>query len=155
MTQHPRSPHTPAQRAQRKRRGLLARFARDERGVTAIQVALVTPVLALMIFGGLEITRMIFTQNSIEEAVNETVRFASVHGAASSSPATTTQLETMASDVEGLDPADFTPTVTYTPNNVPGSVVTIDVDYAYTPLTGYAFGASITLNASASRTITR
>ena len=118
-------------------RMVLGRFSRDRRGVVAVEFALVIPVFLLMVYGFMELGRMLFIQNSLGHAVYEAQRYAIVHGASSSSPADAAALHAVIVDRAAmLDGGLLTTDVTFSPDNAPGSQVTIVATYQFDFMTG-------------------
>lgn len=115
----------------------LRNFAEDRRGVVAVEFALVIPIFLLMTYGFMELGRALFIQNSLGHAVYEAQRYAIVHGASSSSPADEDAIEAVILEKAGVLDGDLlTVDVTYSPDNEPGSVVTIQATYAFDYMTG-------------------
>jgi Flp pilus assembly protein TadG len=56
----------------------LRRLQRDRGGATAVEFAVLAPVLLLMLFGTLEIARFLFAQNTVEAATATALRQAIV-----------------------------------------------------------------------------
>ena len=56
--------------------------ARRERGQALVEFALIVPVFALILFTLLDFGRVIYTQNTIEQAAREASRVASIEAAA-------------------------------------------------------------------------
>lgn len=71
--------------------GRASSWLADRRGVTAVEFALVVPVLLLVVFAITEFGRMFWIQNSIQFAVEEAGRYAMVN-----TSATESQLQTYA-----------------------------------------------------------
>ena len=117
--------------------GRLRAFGDDRRGVVAVEFALVIPVFLLMTYGFMELGRALFIQNSLGHAVYEAQRYAIVHGASSSSPADEDAIAAVILEKAGMLDGDLlTVDVTYSPDNEPGSVVTIQATYAFDYMTG-------------------
>lgn len=134
----------------------LRRLGRDDRGAAAVEAAIVLPILFTLTIGGIEIGRALSVQAAIRHAVQETARFGTVHGFASGAAATTADLEAMAAGLADLPPATTTIAAAFTPDNRPGSEVTVSIDHAYTPLTGAVFDLSgFTLSSTATLTVIR
>ena len=136
-------------------RGMIAGFLSDRRGSAAVEFAIVCPIALMITLGGLEMGRAIWAQTSINHAVHETVRFASVRGAASPATASQGDLETMAQNIADLDPSITTATASWAPDNIPGSVVTVEMTHTFTPMVTLIDFVTINLDASASMTIVR
>lgn len=59
-------------------RAALQRFRREQRGVAAVEFALIAPVVVLMVVGTIEIAHMLTVQVSLDGAVAEAARAAAV-----------------------------------------------------------------------------
>ena len=133
----------------------IARLVGDRRGGVAIEFAFIIPVAILLTIGAVEVARAVSVQASISQAAKETVRFASVRGSASGAAATEAQLEGMAVQLADLADAGTSAAVTWNPDNSPGSVVTVDMQTTFAPIT-LPFGpSSYTFTSTASMTIVR
>jgi Flp pilus assembly protein TadG len=118
-------------------RTLLGRFSHDRRGVVAVEFALVVPVFLLMVYGFMELGRMLFIQNSLGHAVYEAQRYAIVHGASSSEPADAAAIHGVIVERAAMLDGDLlTSQVTFAPDNEPGSQVTIVATYQFDFMTG-------------------
>lgn len=133
----------------------LARILGCERGSSAVEAALVLPVLFSLTIGAIEIGRALSVQATIRHAVQETARYAVVHGFASGAAVTETALETMASDLAGLPSGSMTVDAVFAPDNKPGSEVSVSIDHAYTPMTGMIFSTGFTLSSATTLTMIR
>jgi Flp pilus assembly protein TadG len=134
---------------------LLRALALDRRGVTAIEVAFTLPLLIMLSLGAIEIGRAVSAKASINHAVEETVRFAAVRGAASGTPATQTQLETMAVQLAELPAGTLVAGVNWDPDNSPGSVVTVQLQHTFTPVALPFAPTTFTFDSTASMTVIR
>ena len=77
-------------------------------------------------------------------------RWASVHGSQSSTPATLSSVTSyVQSEAVGRDPSLLSVNANCSPNNNPGSNVTITVGYSFNPLTGLAIKQSINMASTA------
>ena len=91
-------------------RPLLVKLARARHGTTAVEFALVAPVLFLIIFGGVEFGYLLWTQSALHFAVQEAARCASV---TPSTCGTANQIATYAaSETTGLNISSGAFTVT-------------------------------------------
>jgi Flp pilus assembly protein TadG len=143
---------------QRKMAGILAALARlsgDRGGGVAVEFAFIIPMAILLTIGAIEAARAVSVQASISQAAKETVRFASVRGSASGTPATKAQLEAMAVDLADLASASTSATVTWDPDNKPGSAVTVAMQTSFSPAVLLFGPSSYTFTSTASMTIAR
>jgi Flp pilus assembly protein TadG len=133
----------------------IARLADDRRGGAVIEFALIIPIAILLTFSAVELARGVSVQASISQAAKETVRFASVRGSASGAAATEAQLETMAVELAELADPSTSAAVSWTPDNRPGSTVTVNMQTTFTPV-ALPFGpSSYTFTSTASMVIVR
>jgi len=133
----------------------IARLVGDRRGGAAIEFAFIIPIAILLTFSAVELARAVSVQASISQAAKETVRFASVRGSASGTAATEAQLETMAVQLAELADPSTSAAVSWTPDNRPGSTVTVDIQTTFTPV-ALPFGPSgYTFTSTASMMIVR
>jgi|GEM_PF-1339436 len=125
------------------------------KGATMVEFSLVFLLLLMMVAGVFEVGRIVWTYNTLNHAAKQASRYAMVHG--SRNPITgPLTVETYAKQqAVGFDPQSLTVTVVPTPNNDPGSVVTVTVSHTMNtvvaPLVG--LGKSITLSAKSEKTI--
>jgi Flp pilus assembly protein TadG len=133
----------------------LRTLAVDRRGASAVEAAFTLPIVVLLTFGAIELGRVVWAQASINHAVKETARFAAVRGAASGSAATEDQLEAMALQLAELPAGTLIPEVSWTPNNFPGSVVTVQLQHTFEPIALPFASDSFTFSSTASMTIVR
>jgi Flp pilus assembly protein TadG len=124
-----RRAHSPASRPPSPRRRRL-----DGRavGAVAVEYALTVPILLLFFVGIIETGRVVYADTTLAAATRDGTRYAIVHGAEHPSPATATQIaDYVKSKATALDTDVLTVTVVHTPDNSPGSVVTLQTTYAF------------------------
>jgi Flp pilus assembly protein TadG len=103
---------------------------RRRRGNALVESALVLWPFILIVFGLVQIGYVIWSNNTLAYAVDAAVRYASLNGARSSTPATTALIEqNVRSNAIGLETDLLTVNVTWAPNNRPGSTVTVAAVY--------------------------
>ena len=107
------------------------RFLKGERGAYLVEFAIIAPVFLLLVFGLMEFGRAIWSYSSVAHAAREGVRYAIVRGEESGRLATSSEIETYVRERAGLSSAQVT--TTWTPNNKPGSVVQVQVNYSFQP----------------------
>ena len=133
----------------------LRSLAAERRGVATIEFATVGLAFFLMLFGIFELGRMASAESALTYGTDVATRYAAVHGSASASPASaTTVADQFTSAVSpvlgGAAPA---PTVTFSPDNNPGSTVTVSASYDWSPLSMGSSFPSVTLSAQSSLVI--
>lgn len=108
-------------------------------GATAVEAAVVLPVLFLFVFGLIVGGLGAFRNNQVGMLAREGSRWAAVHGSAyqtdAGQPVTAEDVYNNAIKpmVVGLDTSKLTYSVTYSPDNKPGSSVTVTVNYRWYP----------------------
>jgi Flp pilus assembly protein TadG len=100
-----------------------------------IESAMAASVFLLLVVGILEGGRLGFACNSVSYAAHRAARFAAVRGSASGHPVTAADVTAEARAlVVALDPANFSVTTVWTPDNHPGSTVRVTVSYGFRTL---------------------
>jgi len=127
------------------------------RGQAMAEFALVlTPCLAL-IFGIINFALALYCYDFVCYSAQEAARYATVNGATSPTPATaasvTSYVDALVAGV--LNTHNVTVTTTWSPNNSPGSTVTVTVSYSYPPLTSLVSSVTIALTRTAAMVITQ
>jgi Flp pilus assembly protein TadG len=114
-----------------------------ERGSSLVEFSLVAFMLLMIIFGVVEISRMVLIYTDVANAAREGTRYVSVHGSDSTSDIQNVVKNALSAGP--INPANAT--VTPSINSTPGqpSTITITVAYHYDPLTTY-FPLSVTLS---------
>ena len=124
------------------------RLHRDE-GSAIVEFALISFMFIMVLFGVVELSRMVIVYTTIANASRAGARYAIVHGSyrtgggstGPSGPGSTTEVETVVKNFAGaglLDTSKLTITVDYPgvagvppPKNGPGQAVTVKVTYPY------------------------
>jgi Flp pilus assembly protein TadG len=139
------------------RRRLRNAARRSDRGQAMAEFALVlTPCLALF-FGIINFALALYCYDFVCYSAQQAVRYATVHGSTATTIATSSS---MTSYVDGLvvgvlSTNAMTVTTTWSPNNKPGSVVTVQVSYNFPPLTSLVSSVTIPLTRTAAMVITQ
>jgi Flp pilus assembly protein TadG len=111
----------------------MMRRSRAERGNTLLESALVFSVFLILLAGIMEFAVVGFAFNSVTFAAHRAARFATLRGSASGHPASLADVQAEAQAcIHALDPAAVTVTVTWSPDNHPGSSVDVIVTYGLT-----------------------
>ena len=130
---------------------------RRRRGAAILEFALTCPILFMVTLGLVVLGLGVAQFQLVASLAREGARWATVRGA--EYQATTGQAAATAADVKskailplavGLDPAALTPTVTWSPDNKPGSRVIVTVNYRWTPA---AYLGTMTLSSTAVMTV--
>jgi Flp pilus assembly protein TadG len=109
------------------------RGRKNERGTSAIEFALVLPMFLLLIVGVGELARAIWIHGTVAHAAREGTRYAMVRGAESKEPATAQEIESYVQGKAGYGSSTQV-TTTWEPDNKPGSVVQVSVQYEFQSL---------------------
>jgi Flp pilus assembly protein TadG len=108
----------------------MMRRSRAERGNTLLESALVFSVFLILLAGIMEFAVVGFAFNSVTFAAHRAARFATLRGSSSGHPASLSDVQAEAQAcIHALDPAAVTVTVTWSPDNHPGSSVDVIVTY--------------------------
>lgn len=83
---------------------MLRRLHRDRRGASAVEFALVLPVLLTLLFGTLEVGRLMWVRSTMQFAAEEATRYALVHTGASVAEITALARARVAASVSSLAP---------------------------------------------------
>ena len=109
---------------------------RRARGAFAVEFALVLTVAILLLFGGFDVCRLLWTKTSVAQMAREGSRYASVRGNSTATPAQTTSATTayVQSIAAGLPNPQITISWTQASGgdrNAPGDLVTVRVSQAF------------------------
>jgi Flp pilus assembly protein TadG len=113
-------------------------------GHVAVEYALSLPFLLGLIYGIVEVSHYSYLRMTMANTAHDAVRYAAVHSSQAPTPATASDVKTFANNELtglGLNPdgaGGTTVTVTYTPDNNPGSTVNVSISYPFVPfMTGF------------------
>jgi Flp pilus assembly protein TadG len=133
---------------------LFADPARNRRGAAAVEFALLLTPFLMVTFGIIELGIYSMEQQALLESVHAGVRYAVVHGSKSSSPATTSSLQTMIQNGSSvLTASSVSVTVTFSPNNNPGSTIKIVATYPWSSIVPLLKLSAATITATSVSTI--
>ena len=125
-------------------------FLQDERGGELIEFAIAALLFFSLLFGIMEFGRAIWIYGTTAHAAREGARYAIVRGAESGRAASASDVATYVQGVlAGMQcsPAN----TTWSPDNKPGSVVTVQVNCPFSP--AYAVLPAITLTSTSKMVI--
>jgi Flp pilus assembly protein TadG len=126
------------------------------RGSTLVEAALVTIPFFTLILGIIACGYLVFTYDSLAFAAQQGARWASVRGYTSGTPATAASVQAfVGGQVPGLVPASLSVRTTWSPDNKPGSTVTVHVSYTAAPLSTLSLPNKLTMSSSSSTTVSR
>jgi len=108
----------------------------QQRGSALLEFGLILPVFLVLTFGIIDFGRGIWAYNTLSHAAREEARYATVHGQKSRYPASSSEIsEIVRSRAAGLHPEQVVVATSWTPNNEPGSVVRVQAQYNFKPVT--------------------
>ena len=111
------------------------RAQRWSHGQTLVEFATVALPLMFIMFGIITLSLTLYAYSFVCESARDAVRYAIVHGAASTAPATSTDIQNyVINEAHGLNSTELTISTNWNPNNNPGSVVSVQVTYDFQPL---------------------
>ena len=114
------------------------------------------PVFLGMIFGLIEVGRVMYANDALSNATRAAIRFAMVRGSTSETPATAADIaDTLRAQATALLPANLQVTTTFVPDNNPGSTVTIQATYTHDYLLPFLPLEQITLRSESTMTVAR
>jgi Flp pilus assembly protein TadG len=133
------------------------------RGQSAVEFGMVALAFMLLVFGVISVARAIYAYNTVCYAASTAIRYASLNGASSSSPATSSSVQSLVYNLaNGLDASSACPASTagaicastsWSPNNSAGGTVTVTVVYDFQPLSTLFSSAAISLSSTESMVI--
>ena len=132
-------------------------MARDSRrGSAMLESALSLTLLLTMLFGIIEFGRATWMYSLTSYLANEGARYAMVRGGASASPADAAAVSAYVRGLAvGVDPAALTVDTTWSPDNAPGSMVTVKVASSFHFNAPYMPGKTLALGSTAKITVAR
>lgn len=130
------------------------RIVRGERGQALVEFAFASIIFLMTVFGTLEFGLMVWHYNMISNLAQEGARWASVRGSSSSIVnATSSDVQTFLNTrATGIS---VTATTTPSPVGPQGSVVTVQVQTSFAPLTGLVPMSTLTLSSTAQMIVSR
>lgn len=109
----------------------LATFRLCQSGSALVDFAFAAPILILLTIGSFDLGRAVWLDVTLQHAAKEAVRFASLRGSESLSPASDDDIKAFVRSRAVGAPSDMTIAVSWTPNNSSGSTVRIVLTYRY------------------------
>jgi Flp pilus assembly protein TadG len=116
----------------------MTRFFRNRDGSVVVEYALTFPYLVALIYGIFELSHYAYVQMTIANIAHDAARYAVVHGSLSTDPLVASDITTFINnELGGLGfkktTGGTTVTVTYSPDNTPGSTVSVNISYTFVP----------------------
>jgi len=126
------------------------------RGSTLIESTLVATVFLVLLMGIADFGRLGFAYNSITFATHHAARWAATRGSGSGHPAATADVQSdVQANVVALDNTALTISVTWTPDNHPGSKVQVQTTYNFKPLLIPITSGTLALKSASMQVITQ
>lgn len=127
-----------------------------QRGAAMLEFGLALLVFMAALYGIMEFGRIVASYNILSGAAREGVRYASVHGSASGSEASKSDIQTVVRNwAIGLDTNSVAVDTSWAPGNGPGGKVKVKASYTVTPFTGLILKNGITLQSSSQMSISQ
>jgi Flp pilus assembly protein TadG len=128
----------------------------SQRGAVALEFGLAFLFFFALLYGVMEFGRIVASYNILSGAAREGARYAIVHGSASGSAASSSDIQTIVRNWSiGLDTSAVTVNTSWNPGNGPGGQVTVTASYTVTPFTGLLIGNGITLQSTSAMVISQ
>src|SRR5688572_4091790 len=125
----------------------------DDRGQSLLEFALASVMFFVLVFGTIEFGRAVWQYNMMSDLAQQGARWAAVHGSTSATPATAAQLEAYVQ----TRASGFAVTVTATPANPsaasPGTIIVVQVNSSFSPVTTLIPATTMTLSSTARMTV--
>ncbi len=119
-----------------------------------VEFALIVLIALTLIFGIIEASLALYAYSFVSYGARCGARYAMVHGSNSSSPATASTVQAYVESLAfPLDTSSMTVTTTWSPDNSPGSTVTVAVTYVFKPLADLLLTSNITMSSTAQAVI--
>lgn len=135
---------------------------KEERGSSLVEYALIFMLFMTMLLGIADFGRALYAYHFVSSAAREATRYAMVRGCSTIStncPTAATQqsITTFVQNVPlGIDSTKVTvPTVTWTPNHNPGSVVQVQVQYTFNFLFPFVSKSTLTMKSTSQMVISQ
>ena len=121
------------------------------------EFALVLTSCLALFFCIINFALALYCYNFVCYSAQQGVRYATVRGSTGQTVATTSSVQTYVNSLVAgvLNTNSMTVTTTWSPNNQPGSVVTVAVSYNFPPLTSIVSSVTIPLTRTAAMVITQ
>ena len=131
------------------------RMQRWLRGQTFVEFAAVVLPLCIVVFGIIVSGMAVYSYSFVCYGAREGVRYAIVHGSASLSPASASDIKNYVQNkARSLNTRYLNVLTNWTPDNKPGSVVNVQVTYSFQPFFPMST-ATVPLSSSAQMVISR
>ncbi len=135
----------------------LCRRIGAQRGTSMAEFALIALPCLTLFFAIMNFAMALYCYDFVGYSAQQAARYAIVHGATASQVATASSVQTYVKGmVAGVMNTNLlTVNTTWSPNNKPGSTVTVTVGYTFQPLTSLVSNVNITLSQTAAMVISQ
>lgn len=128
--------------------------SKSQRGGAFVEIALVLFPMLLLIYGAMTFSHAVFAYNNVSWIARQASRWAAVRGSSSGNVASTQSIETYAlTQAAGLLANSLDVNASFSPNNNPGSAVSVEVSYVVNPLVVHMFVEPFTVRSTSTATI--
>lgn len=130
------------------------RRRKTQAGQALIEGAMVLLPFMMLSVGTFVFAHCVWAQNQVAFVTRAASRWAAVRGSTANTVATSTSVRAYAlTEAIGFDPAKLTVTTTWTPNNQPGSTVTVNVQYVVVRMSDFVMPQDLTVGSTSTVTI--
>lgn len=130
---------------------------RAHRGQSAAEFSLLALPCLVLIFAIINFSLALYSYDFVCYSAQQAARYAIVHGSASPQPASSTDIQNYVDGLVAgvLNTNSLTVTTTWSPNNKPGSVVTVQVSYTFAPIASLVSRVNIPMSRTAAMVISQ
>jgi len=115
----------------------IKKFFKKSDGAATVEFVLLLPLFIAILIGGFDLGRYVFLKNELTSAVQDAGRFAMIRGSSSPNPATEANIRVFAQQrIVFNDINNVLISVTFIPDNRPGSTVRVRAEANFTALAG-------------------
>lgn len=145
----------------RRDNSVLRPFSFDgDSGSSLVEYAIIFTIFITMLLAIADFSRAVYAYHFVSSQARETARYAIVRGASCTGlpdcDATAAQVKAFAKNVPlGIDASKVTATPTWTPDNHPGSVVSVEVDYTFSFLFPFVSKSTLTMKSTSQMVISQ
>ena len=127
------------------------------RGTSMAEFSLILIPCLTLFFAVMNFTLALYCYGFVGYSAHQAARYAMVHGASATKTVNATDMQNY---VKGLitgaiDTTQLTVNTSWSPNNQPGSTVTVTVGYTYKPLSGLVSSANLSFSQSSAMVISQ
>ena len=130
---------------------------RFKRGTAMAEFGLIALPCLTILFAVMNFAMALYCYDFVGYSAQAGVRYAMVHGSTANVVVSASDMQTYVKGLVagGMDNSLVTVTTTWTPNNKPGSVVTVTVGYTFKPLTGLVSKVNVVMSQTAAMVISQ